>query len=59
MYVKGKRHLLQGWYTGSSPVMSRGGIEPPTQGFSVLCSTTELSGRIKEKRKDKNNNEKK
>ena len=22
--------------------MFRGGIEPPTQGFSVLCSTTEL-----------------
>lgn len=24
--------------------MSRGGIEPPAQGFSVLCSTTELPG---------------
>ena len=23
-------------------MVARGGIEPPTQGFSVLCSTTEL-----------------
>ena len=26
----------------SERLVPRGGIEPPTQGFSVLCSTTEL-----------------
>ncbi len=26
--------------------MARDGIEPPTQGFSVLCSTAELPGLV-------------
>lgn len=37
-------------YCDFGEVVPGGGIEPPTQGFSIPCSTPELPGRVSLKR---------
>ena len=38
-YKKKPRKGLKPYAVGSRMMVAPGGIEPPTQGFSVLCST--------------------